>query len=171
MNVTLDPIDDWQQRDALQLRKAHYEVLARFATSRGCTVDEARYLANDALAELEVRRRSSGAQSIDNVRNWLIGVVHNSIKKLLRDRSRCKPLSDEAQLALVANGGDPQKYAEFVEVLDAIRKLPERQTVAITLSMQGFTIAEIAEVIGCTRGNAKQIICRARKTLRRMLGE
>lgn len=58
------------------------------------------------------------------------------------------------------------------EVWRYVRELPRRQAVAVHLFyVEDRTVAEIADVLDVSEGNAKTILYRARKTLASQLGE
>lgn len=64
---------------------------------------------------------------------------------------------------------DPPKEAiarEMAGLIDAsLAKLPATQRAAIYLTSLGYTLPEVAEMIGTTHGNARVLVHRARKSL------
>lgn len=72
-----------------------------------------------------------------------------------------------------ANSSPPQQaiareLAERIE--EALAKLPVGQRAAIHLTGLGYTLPEVAEMIGTTHGNARVLVQRARKALEADLG-
>jgi RNA polymerase sigma-70 factor (ECF subfamily) len=72
-----------------------------------------------------------------------------------------------------ANSSPPQQaiareLAERIE--EALAKLPVGQRAAIHLTGLGYTLPEVAEMIGTTHGNARVLVHRARKALEADLG-
>jgi RNA polymerase sigma-70 factor (ECF subfamily) len=61
-----------------------------------------------------------------------------------------------------------RELAERIE--EALSKLPVGQRAAIHLTGLGYTLPEVAEMIGTTHGNARVLVHRARKTLEADLG-
>jgi len=55
-------------------------------------------------------------------------------------------------------------------LLGAVRRLPELQRQAVTLSLEGLSHAEIAEVLGTTENNVAVRLSRGRSALRELLG-
>lgn len=74
-----------------------------------------------------------------------------------------------------AAGSDPEAEAlrrlDRVRVLDALGELPERQRSAVLLyDVQGYTHAEIGEILGISPGTSRAHLHHGRKKLRRSLG-
>jgi RNA polymerase sigma-70 factor (ECF subfamily) len=61
-----------------------------------------------------------------------------------------------------------RELAERIE--EALAKLPVGQRAAIHLTGLGYTLPEVAEMIGTTHGNARVLVHRARKALEADLG-
>jgi RNA polymerase sigma factor (sigma-70 family) len=152
---------------AFELRKQYYDELVVHAMHCGCPMDETRHVANDALAELFIRQHDPTAAPIEKPRSWLYKVVRHKAIRLGRERSRRRTLTDEMASSLVARTLGPQQHAELMEVFKAIRTLPAGQRMAMTLSIDGYSTAEIAEILCCSPESVRQHISRARKILRR----
>jgi RNA polymerase sigma-70 factor (ECF subfamily) len=61
---------------------------------------------------------------------------------------------------------------ESEEVWDAVRRLPRRQTQVIALVyLDGLSVEEAGEVLGCSGGTVKTHLRRGRETLGRKLGD
>jgi RNA polymerase sigma factor (sigma-70 family) len=72
----------------------------------------------------------------------------------------------EANLPLVDTTADPTSpappvRAELSELLEAIRRLPPRERQILALHAKGFTVAEIADLHGCSPSRASQLLTRA----------
>ena len=66
----------------------------------------------------------------------------------------------------------PEGPPEVDEVLDAVARLPMRQRAAVVLHyFDGYSVAEVAEILECAEGTAKAHLHKARTSLARMLGE
>lgn len=113
---------------------------------------------------------------------WLYRVATNLAISHLRRR---QPLSFShvfARTDAEAVGGEPVDDEVLADPLDveaqtverdaiqrALRGLPERQRAALLLrAVQGFTSEEVAEALGVTVPNARQILSRGRERFRRL---
>ncbi len=145
-------------------------IVARYrrALLRYCSRILPEERAEDAVQQTFVRAYdsmlSSGAQL--SLRPWLYRIAHNTALNALRDRGlRHEALEDEI-------GGDqPDQVLERAQglraVLGAVQDLPERQRDAIVLrEIEGRTYDEIAAELGVTGGAVRQLLNRARHTVR-----
>jgi RNA polymerase sigma-70 factor (ECF subfamily) len=107
---------------------------------------------------------------------WLYRVVANRCL----DQARRRRLRSFLPFGAVADPTDesPNAFDEtagrdrLAKVRDMIRGLPEKQRLALLLSVQGEkTNAEIASILGVSEGAAEQLLVRARRTLRTMMEE
>ncbi len=107
---------------------------------------------------------------------WLYRVVVNRcLDQARRQRLRrflpfgaIEDPPDESPSAFdTASGRD-----RLAKVREMIRGLPEKQRLALLLSVQGEqSNAEIASILGISEGAAEQLLVRARRTLRAMMLE
>jgi RNA polymerase sigma factor (sigma-70 family) len=72
----------------------------------------------------------------------------------------------EADLELVELSTDPTSPApsvhmELSELLTAVSRLPSRERDIVALHVKGFTVAEIADLEGCSRSRASQLLMQA----------
>jgi RNA polymerase sigma factor (sigma-70 family) len=104
-------------------------------------------------------------------RTFVLRIAHNRGVTFSVGRRRLEPLSEAADLP------DPNPSAEArlireqrrEQLVDAIRKLEERQRQAIMLQLEGLSLREIAEVQGISETNASVRLTRARAALRALL--
>ena len=158
------------------------------AYSVACRILEDRHLAEDAVQEsLTSAYRSFGQFRGDNLRGWLMRIVTNSCRDMLRaSRSRpsvpldpvaADPDSEERSLAaanLLSNEESPEGFAERSELRRTIEAglaaLPEERKMAIMLvDVEGFSYEEAATALGCSVGTIKSRISRGRRDLRDFL--
>jgi RNA polymerase sigma factor (sigma-70 family) len=145
-------------------------IVARYrrALLRYCSRILPEERAEDAVQQTFVRAYdsmlSSGVQLA--LKPWLYRIAHNTALNALRDRGlRHEALEDEI-------GGDqPDQVLERAlglrAVLGAVQDLPERQRDAIVLrEIEGRTYEEIAAELGVTGGAVRQLLNRARHTVR-----
>jgi RNA polymerase sigma factor (sigma-70 family) len=145
-------------------------IVARYrrALLRYCSRILPEERAEDAVQQTFVRAYDSmlgsGAQLA--LKPWLYRIAHNTALNALRDRGlRHEALKDEI-------GGDqPDQVLERAQglraVLGAVQNLPERQRDAIVLrEIEGRTYEEIAAELGVTGGAVRQLLNRARHSVR-----
>ena len=107
-------------------------------------------------------------------RAWVLQIARNAAIDHRRRASRAVEVSidepDRPQLP--SEGPSPDELAELGELAsrlqDGFARLSQRDATALSLAVQfGFGPAEIALALGTTRDNAKVIVHRARKRLRK----
>ena len=100
---------------------------------------------------------------------WLCGITVNVAREVLARRGRWNEddLTDgDGVIALRDHVGDR------MDIERAIATLPSRCRATFLMhDVEGFTHEEIAERLGCTVGTSKTQLFRARRVLRRLLGD
>lgn len=145
-----------------------------------------RQLAEDALQEafLSAYRRFDQFRG-DNLQGWMLRIVANAAKDMLRtgrarpsvslDALVLDPLDPESPTIEFASGEEsPDDYALRQEVGAAVEeglsRLSGDQKLAVTLvDIQGMSYEEASEIMGCTLGTTKSRISRGRAGLRDFL--
>ena len=125
--------------------------------------------AEDALQQafLSAHRAIHAGDAELNLRPWLYRIAHNASLNLLRQHG-----FDHEQVTEEIDGVDtPPQIFERGErlrtVVAAVRDLPPRQRDAIVLqAMEGRSYDEIAAELGVSDGAVRQLLNRARNTLR-----
>ncbi|HWF35626.1 MAG TPA: sigma-70 family RNA polymerase sigma factor [Solirubrobacteraceae bacterium] len=98
---------------------------------------------------------------------WLHVVAHNAAISHLRARSSRPQPADADYQACPAVDGSTDYRQELGDVLDAVRSLPERQRDAIVMrELEGRSYEEIAAHLGSSHGAVRQLLHRARSSLR-----
>ena len=123
-------------------------------------------IAQDAMVDAE--RRWDVVGGYDKPGAWVRRVtIQRSSKRLRRLR-----IEAAALINLASNEAIAVRPPEVEEVLGAVRRLPERQRAAVVLHyLDGYAVAEVAEILQCAEGTAKAHLHKERKTLARRLGE
>ena len=122
--------------------------------------------AEDAVQTVFMKYLEANAQPEqgEHAKAWLIVTAQNTCKTMLRRHHR-----KDADIEAAAGIG---KNFEHNEVMDAVMRLPENERVAVYLNLyEGYTAAETAELMGCRENTVYSYIHRARKKLKKELGE
>ena len=153
-----------------------------------CRILYDRHLAEDAVQEsLTSAYRSFGQFRGDNLRGWLMRIVTNNCRDMLR-ASRSLPsvpidpvaadseLEDGSLAAAILPSREesPEEFAERSELRRTIKAglaaLPEERKMAIMLvDVEGFSYEEAATALDCSVGTIKSRISRGRRELRDFL--
>ena len=128
-------------------------------------------------------RRAGSFRGEAAVTTWLHRVVVNACLDRLRAAKirRFDALPDDVDdrgtvVATAALDDRPDEAAEAAErrrrVLDALATLPPEQRAALVLvDMEGYPVAEVAEMLGCAEGTVKSRCSRGRTRLAGLLGD
>jgi RNA polymerase sigma-70 factor (ECF subfamily) len=113
-------------------------------------------------------------RSLAHCRAWLYRILHRQAVTQYR-RQRSGPAlvlidggadEDGEVTMLAAIDSDLLEHVSLQEVRDAIESLPPELRVAVTLcDIEGFSYAEIADIVGCPMGTVRSRIARARAKL------
>ena len=155
------------------------------AYSVACRILSDRHLAEDAVQEsLTSAYRSFGQFRGDNLRGWLMRIVTNSCRDMLRaSRSRpsvplnplpADPALDDGSLTAVnlpSVDESPEEFAERDElrrtIEEGLASLPEERKLAIVLvDVEGFSYEEAATALNCSVGTIKSRMSRGRREMR-----
>ena len=97
---------------------------------------------------------------------WLMRILINESKTLLRRRRRVLPMAQRPQpRAAEPPGADAALH-------EALFRLPSHYRVPLTLTcLEGYTMREAARMLGVPEGTVKARVHRARQQLKELLGE
>ena len=113
---------------------------------------------------LRAERFRSGVERLDS---WLMRIVSRVCIDALRRRRRLRE-TDGADIELLPSRSSTDRQVEHREVEAALSALPAAQRTAFVLrEIEGFTLRESAELLGCTEGAVEQRVLRAWTGLRR----
>ncbi len=125
-------------------------------------------LADDLTQETMVKALKKGNQlrDIKALDKWLFGILTNCWRDHYR-RQKPTEILDESQLVDSVTPEDTQAQRHIVDqVRSAVAELPDGQRQVISLvDLQGFSYADVAEVLGIPIGTVMSRLCRARKQL------
>lgn len=156
--------DTKQPLDIAQIVSQHGDMIYRILRIRLKELADV----EDIYQEVFLRLMRSKPQLTDesHLRAWLCRVAINLSNDLYRSpsRKRTVPLMDSDEMIWE----DPGES----EVVQAVGKLPENMKLAVHLHYyEGYSAVEIAEMLGKKENTVYSDLSRARKKLRRLLGE
>jgi RNA polymerase sigma factor (sigma-70 family) len=133
-----------------------------------------RHDAEDAFQAtfLILARRAGSLHRPGALGAWLHGVAYRTAAKARADAARRR--ARERGARGLSPAGDPAGDAERRDLRalldDEVRRLPDRYRVPFVLTyLEGKTDAEVARLLGCSRGTVATRLARARERLRRRL--
>lgn len=122
--------------------------------------------AEDAVQETLIRYMQKRPR-FDNAAHekaWLIRVAVNLCRDMLRKRRYHEEETD--QIAA------PEENEQYRAILDALLTLPESFRVPVTLYyVEGYSVAELADILGKTQSAIKMRLSKGRKLLREAYGK
>jgi RNA polymerase sigma-70 factor, ECF subfamily len=125
--------------------------------------------AEDAVQEafLRIYRSVSRFRGSARLSTWIYRIVINAAYDLMRRRRRLREVSGGPRVDEPAGGSDaPLRVA----LSQCLRAIPARQRDAFVLfEVEGFSHAEIADILEVPEGTSKTLLFRARQELRRRL--
>lgn len=133
--------------------------------------------AADAVQEAMVKafRSADRFRGDSAVTTWLHRIVVNSCLDLLRRKKArpAVPLEEDDRASSLADRPDADpavNRAQRMDVLAALRHLTEEQRATIVLvDMEGYSVAEVAEMLDCAPGTVKSRCSRGRERLAPLL--
>lgn len=146
----------------------HIPALRRFAFGLTRNAADADDLVQACLERALAKRDTLRSESA--LKSWLYTILNNLFLSEIR-RARARPEVASADVPEVqAVDGDPDAALELREVLAAIDAIdPDRRTVLLLVSVEGFSYAEAAEITGVPIGTVMSRLARARSDLRHRL--
>ncbi len=125
-------------------------------------------LADDLTQETLIKalRNSKQLRDARALDRWLFGILTNCWRDHFR---RLRPTEDLDNMVLIDNVTPEDNHAQqhiVKHVRAAVSQLPEAQRQVVTLvDLEGFSYAEVAEVLEIPIGTVMSRLCRARKRL------
>jgi RNA polymerase sigma-70 factor (ECF subfamily) len=163
-----NPLDDWV-RSTLPRAVGYARALLRDSVAEDDVVQ-------DCYARL-IERADRYDLPRDGLKILLRTVTNACIDRRARERVLLSiDGAPDDQTGGVVDRGSPDPPQEAiarelaVRIEEVLAKLPVGQRAAIHLTGFGYTLPEVAEMIGTTHGNARVLVHRARKTLEADLG-
>lgn len=160
-------LERWQQGDETAFADIfvqHYEPLVRLLSKLLGSVDEAEDIAQEAFWRLYRRPLSAGREH--NLMGWLVRVGTRLGYNALRERARREKRQGIWQ-SQQETAGNPESQALAQEtrreVQQALARMPFRQAQILFLRHQGYTYAELAEIVGVRASSVGTLLARAER--------
>ncbi len=157
----------WQEGDDRAFEHIflqHYETLVRLLTQLLGSVEEAEDIAQETFWRLYRHPLSPGREH--NLVGWLIRVGTRLGYNALRERAR-REKRQEAWHSQRPKAENPETEALAEEtrweVQQALAKMPFRQAQILFLRHQGYTYAELAEIVGVRESSVGTLLARAER--------
>lgn len=142
-----------------ELVRQNEAKLYRMAMSYTGSLPDASDAVQEALLRAWSKRNTLRDETLFST--WLMRIVMNECKTLLRRRRRLLPFAQVPQTRLQLPPDADVAYAQ------ALMALPEKYRVPLTLhALNGYTVAQVAAMLHLPQGTVKTRISRARKQLR-----
>jgi len=131
----------------------------------------------DLLQEIvfAIWRALPGFRGESSERTFLFRIAHNrAITHLAQRRPAAIAADDDLQVLEVADSRPDPERAFFEQqqgerLLEAIRNLPLAYAQVITLTLEGMSYSEVADVLGISEANVGVRLTRSREMLRKLL--
>lgn len=144
----------------------HRGAVLRLALARTRNAADAQDVAQDVFIKL--LRSATRFHDDDHLRAWLLRATHDSCVDLHRQAWR-RRVETREDMAVVA---DRETWDPTIEevvshpVWTAMERLPDKLRCALHLHyVEGYGIAEVADILGCTEAAARTRLHRGRKKL------
>lgn len=151
------------------LFQRHHRQLYRLAQVTSRNHDDAADALQDAM--LAAHRNAHSFRHDASVSSWLYRIVVNaSLDRLRRHKTHpTTPLEDDVAVALPS--GDPTPRIDTALVIEhALLRLPvEQRAAVVAVDMQGYSVAETAQLLGVPEGTVKSRCARGRAKLAQAL--
>lgn len=131
--------------------------------------DTARDLTQDTF--VRVFERMDQYAGTGSLRSWVFQIAANLVRERARTFLRRAELLEREAPVFETSASDDTRRIESRMVLDeALARLPEEQRTALLLyEVDGYTHAEIGEMLGVAEGSSKARVSRAKAALRTAL--
>ncbi|MFF3864102.1 RNA polymerase sigma factor [Streptomyces sp. NPDC002209] len=109
----------------------------------------------------------------ENKRAWLFRVAGQRLNRARQARQRHGLSTDPHEFPDMQGDRDALAHrVDRLDILDAVRKLPQQQATAIALQLQfDYQLSDIAEIMDVSTGSVKTHLHHARKTLETLLAD
>ncbi|MDG6097404.1 sigma-70 family RNA polymerase sigma factor [Alteromonas sp. ZYF713] len=162
-------------KDFKQILAEHQALLSRVASSYEANESVRQELLQEiALAVWQGLERFNGDASL---KTYILKIAHNRavthVSKEVKNRDVSQPDDDDIVGTAGALDDEPEYVAarsrQVTSLLEAIRTLPVTMRQVMTLTLEGLSYQEIAEVCGLTKNHVGVLLQRAKTTLQQRM--
>ena len=125
--------------------------------------------AEDLVQDTYARALTGRFEEGTNLRAWLFRILRNAFLDHARRKQIVLEIPDDT-LDPPDPGPDALRYVTANEVVKAIGELPIEMRFVVVLDVEGFSEAEIADIVRCAPGTVKSRLSRGKARLRALLG-
>ena len=174
---------DKQSAGFNEFMQSHEPRLKRFVQRMVGSVEDAEDISQEALMRVYRTRERTAALAVDtveggrrgNLRSWLFTIARNlSIDHLRRKREKAVPSEEIAREASRAPTPESiyERQVEIQLLRKSLKRLPEHYSEILELRFsEGLSYKGIAKKLGVPMTTVEARLHRARRMLRRVLGE
>jgi len=121
-------------------------------------------LTQDALAK--ALKNSNQLRDSKKQDSWTFGILHNCYRDYFRKQKQLENIDDFNLIDEHQPETDYEHYSITEAVRNAVSKLPDNQRQILTLvDLEGFSYADVAQILDVPTGTVMSRLCRARKAL------
>lgn len=162
-------------KDFRQILAEHQALLSRVASSYEANESVRQELLQEiALAVWQGLERFKGDASL---KTYILKIAHNRavthVSKEMKNRDVSQPDDDMIGSAAGAKDDEPEyaqaRSRQVATLLEAIRTLPVTMRQVMTLTLEGLSYQEIADICGLTKNHVGVLLQRAKNTLQQRM--
>ncbi|GAA1264243.1 hypothetical protein GCM10009677_15080 [Sphaerisporangium rubeum] len=162
-----------QRQGFLALLEKEQHQVARFVMFNGASKEDAMDAAQAAFTQAWalICRRPEWWDTVRDPRAWVRTVALRCYRRPPDRRREPPTVLGDVPGERVWEGQDPGEFtAGTLLVLDALRRLPEDVRMAMAFRVDGFRPVDVAAELGITDQQARDLLKKGRRILRRELG-
>jgi RNA polymerase sigma-70 factor (ECF subfamily) len=151
----------------VELRPKLHRYCARMT---GSVIDGEDVVQDTIVKALEVLRKEG---SVANLEGWLLRIAHNTALDFLRRRARHDAICSDKDPDMMADRTSGQKNRQIAAVsFRTFMRLPATQRSSVILiDVLGYSLDEVAGIIGATVPTVKAALHRGRRRIRKVANE
>ncbi|MBL8583559.1 MAG: sigma-70 family RNA polymerase sigma factor [Rhizobiaceae bacterium] len=144
--------------------------LRRYARALLRDADRADDLVQDSVER--ALQRLDNWRTGENPRRWLFTIMHHLFIDQLRKVKRQVPAQSLDHEAALAVPSDQTDYSSARDICEALERIgADRRAALVLVSVEGFSYAEAANILGIPAGTLMSRVARGREELRALLDD